>query len=99
MRAHEVQLLSFANASQKGYAAIVFLHIVDDQQLVHINFFTCKTKVALLKSLQSDSSLTIPRLELCVALLLARLLSHQLLVLQDRVKIDQVKAWTDSSIV
>ncbi|XP_050056095.1 uncharacterized protein LOC126549771 [Aphis gossypii] len=94
-----VQLLGFADASQKGYAAVVYVRIVDAQEVVRIHFITCKSKVAPLKSSDADITLTIPRLELCAALLLSQLLSHQLEVLQHVVNIERVRAWTDSTIV
>ncbi|XP_060845438.1 uncharacterized protein LOC132925023 [Rhopalosiphum padi] len=94
-----IQLLGFADASKKGYAAVVYLRVVDVQDEVTVHFLTCKTKVAPLKASQTDESLTIPRLELCAALLLAQLLSHQLFVLRDIVTVDCVRAWSDSTIV
>ncbi|KAE9524046.1 hypothetical protein AGLY_015527 [Aphis glycines] len=94
-----VQLLGFADASQKGYATVVHIRIVDAQEVVRIHFITCKSKVAPLKSSDADNTLTIPRLELCAALLLSQLLSHQLEVLQHVVNIERVRAWTDSTIV
>ncbi|XP_060873756.1 uncharacterized protein LOC132947470 [Metopolophium dirhodum] len=94
-----IQLLGFADASQKGYAAVVYMRVIDMQDEVTVHFLTGKTKVAPLKASQTDESLTIPRLELCAALLLARLLSHQLFVLRDIVTIDCVRAWSDSTIV
>jgi len=66
--------LGFADASQKGYAAVVYLRVVDLQDEVTVHFLTSKTKVTPLKASQADESLTIPRLELCAALLLKRLL-------------------------
>lgn len=95
----EIQLVGFADASQRGYAASVFLRIADNTGNFHVYFITCKTKIAPLKISQIDVTLTIPRLELCAALLLARLMSHRLKLLQDVISIDKVRAWTDSSIV
>lgn len=95
----EVQLIGFSDASQKGYAALIFLRMVDNKENIRVYFITCKTKVAPLKSSKTDASLTIPRLELCGALLLARLLSNRLNIIRDVIKIDRVRAWTDSSIV
>lgn len=69
----DTKLVDFADASQKGYATSVFLHVMDNLGNVRVHFITCKTKVAPLKSLKLDASSTIPRLELYVALLLARL--------------------------
>jgi len=95
----QVELIGFSDASQKGYAANVYLRVVDQRNVVKVHFIACKTKVAPLKCSDTDPSLTIPRLELCAALLLARLISHQYTVLQSFTKIDRVRAWTDSTIV
>uniref|UniRef100_A0A2S2P1X6 Integrase catalytic domain-containing protein n=1 Tax=Schizaphis graminum TaxID=13262 RepID=A0A2S2P1X6_SCHGA len=94
-----VELIGFADASQKGYAATVYLRVVDQSNVVKVHFIACKTKVAPLKRSNIDTLLTIPRLELCAALLLARLISHQYTVLQNFARIDRIRAWTDSTIV
>jgi len=94
-----VELIGFADASQKGYAATVYLRVVDQNNVVKVHFIACKTKVAPLKLSNIDTSLTIPRLELCAALLLARLISHQYTILQNFARIDCIRAWTDSTIV
>lgn len=60
---------------------------------------SCKTKVAPIKTSQLDEALSIPRLELCAALLLAQLLFHIQEVLSTTIKISQVRAWTNSSVV
>jgi len=95
----DVQLLGFADASQKGYAATVYLRVVDMTDKVSISLVTCKTKVAPLKGREKDESLTIPRLELCAALLLAQLLHRLYLKISFIVPVAQVRAWTDSSVV
>lgn len=58
----EVQMVGFGDASQRGYAAIVFLRVADNLGHFHIYFITCKTKIALLKASQMDTTLTIPRI-------------------------------------
>jgi len=99
VNSQDIQLLGFADASQVGYAAAVYLRVINQNGKIQVYFLTCKTKVAPLKSSSTDMSLTIPRLELCAALLLSRLLSLCLRTLQDKVKITRVRAWTDSIIV
>lgn len=98
-RAANVQLVGFSDASQKGYAASVFLRVEDDQGFARVYFIACKSKVAPLKAAKTDMSLTIPRLELCAALLLARLLAHEFSVLKELVPIQSVRAFSDSTIV
>lgn len=94
----DVQMVGFCDTSQQGYAATVFLRVVE-YDLARIYFLTCKTKVVPLKCSQMDISLTIPRLELCAAFLLARVMAQQLRILQDKVNITAVRAWSDSTIV
>ena len=86
-----VELHGFSDASEEAYAAVIYLRMIDAEQQVHTSLITSKTKVAPIKRL------TIPRLELCGAHLLAQLLHHVKQVF--RLPLDQVYAWTDSTIV
>lgn len=95
----DIQLLGFADASIKGYAAVIYLRIVDTAGNISVQFITSKTKVAPLKSSAADESLSIPRLELCGALLLARTLHHVYSVLSSEIVISRLRAWSDSSVV
>ena len=65
--------------------------MIDTSGTVHISLVTSKTKVAPIKRL------TIPRLELCGAYLLAQLLLHVKQVFN--IPLNCVYAWTDSTIV
>ncbi|CAH1725014.1 unnamed protein product [Aphis gossypii] len=94
----KAQLVGFADASQRGYAATVFLRVTDNQGIINVYFIACKSKVAPLKTSKIDKSLTIPRLELCAALLLARLLSHKMSLLKELVSVQSIKAFSDSTI-
>ena len=85
------QLHGFCDASELAYAGVVYLRMVDSEENVHIALVTSKTKVAPIKRL------TIPRLELCGAQLLAQLLFHVREALH--IPIQDVHAWTDSTIV
>ena len=64
------QLHGFSDASEDAYSAVIYLQMIDSLRDIHISLVTSKTKVSPIKR-QS-----IPRLELCGALLLARLLNH-----------------------
>ena len=64
------QLHSFLDASELAYAGGVYLRMTDSSENVHVAVCTSKTKVTPIKRL------TIPRLELCGAQLLAQLLYH-----------------------
>jgi hypothetical protein len=94
-----IQLLGFADASIEGYAATVYLRIFDNFGLISVKFITCKTKVAPVKSVATNDSLSIPRLELCGALLLAQTLHHIYSILSSERAISRLRAWSDSSIV
>ena len=86
-----VDLHGFSDASERAYAGVVYLRMMDSDGRIHISLVTSKTKVAPIKRL------TIPRLELCAAHLLARLLHH----VQNTcgLPLNCVYAWTDSTIV
>ena len=81
-----IQLHGFSDASQSGYAAVT-----DSKGEVPVSLFASKTKVAPIKCL------TIPRLEVCGAYVLTKLLEPIQLVLN--IPIESVYAWTDSKIV
>ena len=65
-----MQLHGFCDASEDAYAGVVYTRVQDGGGNIHISLVVSKTKVAPIKRL------TIPRLELCGAQLLAKLLHH-----------------------
>jgi len=78
----------------KGYAVTI-----NADEDVSVKLVTCKTKVAPLKTTTTIETLSIPRLELCGALLLAQTLQHTHYVLSSKISISRNRAWSDSSIV
>ncbi|XP_049882518.1 uncharacterized protein LOC126378330 [Pectinophora gossypiella] len=86
-----IELHAFSDASQNAYAACVYLRSVNDTGKVVTNLLCAKTKVSPVKPQ------TIPRLELCGALLAARLSAKVLKAL--RLNIDKKFYWCDSSVV
>lgn len=86
-----IQIHGYSDASENAYAGVVYLRTVDSAGNVHISLVTAKTKVSPIKRL------SIPRLELCGAQVLARLLHHIKEILQ--LSMSDVYAWTDSTIV
>ena len=86
-----VQLHGFCDASEGAYAGAIYTRGIDTKGIAHISLVVAKTKVAPIKRL------TIPRLELCGALIMARLLKHTSTVLN--VPMGNVFAWTDSRVV
>ncbi len=86
-----IQLHGFSDASEKAYSSVVYLRIEDTNRFVHTSLVASKTRVAPIKHV------TIPRLELNGALILAQLLSHCKEALE--IPLSSVYAWTDSTIV
>lgn len=85
------QLHGFCDASEDAYGCVAYLRFTDSEDNVHTSLVASKTKVAPIKRL------TIPRLELCGAHLLSKLLYHLKEVLS--IPTCDVYGWTDSSIV
>lgn len=67
-KGREIELFGFADAAELGYGAVVYVRCVSGAY-IWCNLLTSKTKLAPIKTL------TIERLELCAAELLARLIS------------------------
>ncbi|XP_070854718.1 uncharacterized protein [Drosophila suzukii] len=86
-----IELHGFSNASIKAYSAVIYSRVVRADGTVSVSLIAGKTRVAPLKH-QS-----LPRLELCGALLLSRLFLSVKAALQ--YKDIEVHAWCDSTIV
>lgn len=87
------ELHSFCDASEKGYAAVIFLKTTHKNNSISVNFICAKTKVAPLKRI------TIPRLELCAAVLLTKLISFVSQTYNNLINFRNIYAWSDSQIV
>jgi len=83
-------LLGFSDASEKAYAAVVYLAAYMKDTPVSISLVTSKTRVA------PSKSQSLPRLELCGALLLAELMSTVDQAL--KINITSKHYWSDSTI-
>ncbi|XP_018358515.1 PREDICTED: uncharacterized protein LOC108758199 [Trachymyrmex cornetzi] len=86
-----LELHAFADTSQEAYGACVYIRTIDAQSNVAVHLLCAKTRVAPLKSQ------TIPRLELCAAVILARLLKKVIESLN--ASFDKIICWSDSTIV
>ncbi|GFT23872.1 integrase catalytic domain-containing protein [Trichonephila clavipes] len=89
-QAIDVQVHGFCDSSEKAYCAVIYIRSKDATQTVVSRLLTSKTRVSPVKP-QS-----LPRLELCSALLLANLLQATLPTLT--VPISETFAWSDSKI-
>jgi hypothetical protein len=87
----EIQLHGFCDSSERAYGACLYLRSVNQYGEVTIKLLCSKSRVAPVKKI------TLPRLELCGALLLARLVHKTVPVLN--LKIVRTLLWTDSTIV
>ncbi|XP_043496360.1 uncharacterized protein LOC122520330 [Polistes fuscatus] len=87
----EVQIHGFCDASQAGYGGSLYVRSRDQVGNVHIRLFCAKSRVAPLKDT------TIPRLELCGALTLARL--YREIRASCGIRPNKIIFWSDSTIV
>ncbi|KAL0870615.1 hypothetical protein ABMA27_005575 [Loxostege sticticalis] len=85
------ELHGFCDASKLAYAAVVYMRIVDTEGRIHVSLIAAKSKVAPIKQV------SIPRLELCGAVELTRLMMDTAKVL--KIERKDLHAWTDSTIV
>ena len=88
-RVKHCSLHGFADASKKAYCAVVYL-VYETEEGIFSSLVCAKTRVAPLKEL------TIPRLELMSARILASLMDTVYKALQTQVKIDSCRYWLDS---
>lgn len=85
----DMELHGFCDASEKAYAAAVYIRVRDFDGNCAAHLVTAKTRVAPVKQL------SLPRLELCGAVLLSKLLTSVLATFPGL----RIHAWTDSEIV
>ncbi|XP_025995265.1 uncharacterized protein LOC113004887 [Solenopsis invicta] len=89
---NQLFIQGFCDASESAYGACIYVQSVNNcQDKISSRLLCSKARVAPLKKQ------TVPRLELCSALLLAKLLDNVKKAI--RVNIDGIYAWSDSMVV
>lgn len=86
-----IELHSFSDASQRAYGACIYLRSINEQGLINVQLLCSKSKIAPLKPT------TIPRLELCAALLAAKL--SKVVISSLRCVVARQVHWCDSTVV
>ncbi|XP_050344653.1 uncharacterized protein LOC126769778 [Nymphalis io] len=87
-----IELHVFADASRSAYAAAVYMKVESSDCTINVHLVTTKTKVAPI-----EKEISIPRLELCAALLAAKLIFEVSQILN--IAKEKLFAWSDSTIV
>ena len=85
-------LHGFGDASKEAYCAVVYL-CIETEEGYRTSLVASKTRVT------PSSPMTIPRLELLAALILARLVATAREALSQVINIEEVFCWTDSITV
>lgn len=86
-----LELHGFSDASERGFGASVYLRTCHHEKY-SIYFICAKSRVAPLRTI------SIPRLELCAAVLLSELLEFVITTYKNKIEFNKIYAWTDSTV-
>lgn len=87
-----LELHGFCDASERGFCAVIYLRTLDENGACNVQLVCAKSKVAPLRKL------SVPRLELLSAVLLADVVASVLDALKPFQVVDRIFAWSDSSV-
>ncbi|XP_076299591.1 uncharacterized protein LOC143218344 [Lasioglossum baleicum] len=87
----EMQLHGFCDASEQAYGACIYIRTIDKENNVKTQLLTAKTRVAPVKTV------TLPRLELCAAHVLAKLLRTTIRAMR-RISFERIFLWSVSTV-
>ncbi|CAG7726031.1 unnamed protein product, partial [Allacma fusca] len=90
-RSSRQELHGFSDASEVAYGAVVYLRSISPDGNIQVRLVCAKTRVAPVKKV------TLPRLELCGALLLTKVLN--LVRSSLKLEFQEIHGWTDATIV
>lgn len=91
LECYDIEIHGFSDASERAYGACVYVKSFTESGTYKTNLICAKSRVAPLKTI------TLPRLELCGALLLSELVNKVIIAMNMVNK--RVIYWTDSTIV
>lgn len=90
-KAKHKELCIFSDASTKAIGAVAYLKTIDEDDQIHMGFILGKAKLA------PPNEPTIPRLELCAAVLAVEM--AELIVQEIDLPLDSVTFYCDSKVV